>query len=524
MNVLQGSNGNGNVNNGTDDHNNESFHSAQTAVRASSLTTNISASSESNLLVPGKLLTDIVKLKECYVDIIKDIDPYASSSTSTEENPNIVLMINKDQIMSGLKKKKADLCKTHLANLLDCVRPLCLPSYQNCQNSRPLPSTETQNCEVTSLTSRVESLCSQNKADFEALQIQMESLKATLSNFETLTSSVNHTPRSPPSPDPISIRPDHVLTVDHGHSPVSSYSDNFLPSSECDELLEFLKTLTSFKQERGRSTVKFGEKYSYNGSREESIVEFPPLIKQVLDKLNEDIVPHDIPPLNSCLVTKYVGPNAFIPEHSDNERAIHSDSSICTVSLGCDSTIRFRDLLSGSLHEQVVKTGSVYAMTRASQDLFKHSIARNQSLNESDTRFSLTFRSLHWRNNNSTVIIGDSNTGGLKFSKFGRDTPADRNGTFGNAMPGKRVAAFTVDQLDPLQCIGFNNIVVHCGLNSIRGSDVSTDDQVREVFVDFKTKISDIVSINKRARVYISTLLPTKCDNINKKSNCLFLL
>ena len=187
------------------------------------------------------------------------------------------------------------------------------------------------------------------------------------------------------------------------------------------------------------------------------------------------------------------------------------------MSLGCDATVCFRHIHSGSLHQQVVKTGSVYAMTRASQDLFKHSIPRNQSLNESDIRFSLTFRSLHWRNNNSTVIIGDSNTGGLKFSKFGSDAPSNHNGTFGNAMPGKRVAAFTVDQLDPLQCIGFNNIVVHCGLNSIRGEDVTTEDQIREVYVDFKTKVSDIVSINKRARVYISTLLPTKCDNINKK-------
>ena len=45
--------------------------------------------------------------------------------------------------------------------------------------------------------------------------------------------------------------------------------------------------------------------------------------------------------LNSCLVTKYTGPNYFIPEHSDNERAIHPDSSILTVSLGFDATVQF---------------------------------------------------------------------------------------------------------------------------------------------------------------------------------------
>ena len=91
------------------------------------------------------------------------------------------------------------------------------------------------------------------------------------------------------------------------------------------------------------------------------------------------------------------------------------------------------------------------------------------------------------------------------------------SGTFGNAMPGKRVAAFTVDELNLLMCTGFNNIVVHCGINSIRGDDVATEDDVRRVYVDFKTKISDIIEVNKRARIYVSSLLPTKCQGIDKK-------
>ena len=158
---------------------------------------------------------------------------------------------------------------------------------------------------------------------------------------------------------------------------------------------------------------------------EGSIVDFPPLIKSIFDKLNENHVGHKIPLLNSCLVTKYTGPNSFIPEHSDKERAIHPDSSIFTVSLRFDATVQFRNVHSGDVRDQLIKSGSLYAMTRASQDLFKHSIAKNQSLSESETRISLTFRSLHWRNNNSTVIVGDSNTGGLKFSSFGKDASSD---------------------------------------------------------------------------------------------------
>ena len=69
------------------------------------------------------------------------------------------------------------------------------------------------------------------------------------------------------------------------------------------------------------------------------------------------------------------------------------------------------------------------------------------------------------------MIVGDSNTGRLKFSRFGKDASSDRNGTFGNAIPGKRVAAFKVEQLDPLTCIGYNHVFVHCGINNIWGSE-----------------------------------------------------
>ena len=79
------------------------------------------------------------------------------------------------------------------------------------------------------------------------------------------------------------------------------------------------------------------------------------------------------------------------------------------------------------------------------------------------------------------------------------------------------MAAFKVEQLNPLTCIGYNNVFVHCGINDIRGNEVSTENQVRNAYVNFKTKISDIKTLNKSARIYVSTLLPTKSEDINKK-------
>ena len=141
--------------------------------------TNFSVSSESNLFVPSKLNSDILNLKNCYIDIIKLIDPYKNSSSSSLENPNIVLMLNKEQMLAGIKKNKlgAEGTKVNLVNLMDCVRPLCLPSYQ-C-DTRPKLSSSSQDCDISALTSRVDSLCTQNRVDFESIKTQMESLKTT---------------------------------------------------------------------------------------------------------------------------------------------------------------------------------------------------------------------------------------------------------------------------------------------------------------------------------------------------------
>ena len=226
----------------------------------------------------------------------------------------------------------------------------------------------------------------------------------------------------------------------------------------------------------------------------------------------------DTPALNSCVVNKYVGPASFIPSHSDDEKSIHPESSIFTVSVGKQATVHFKNIISNDNYEHVVNGGSMYSMSRASQGCFKHQINKDSSWTGNDVRLSLTFRSVHWRNNNSTIVLGDSNTGGLKFASFGKSNPThDFNGSFGNALPGKRVAAFVVDQIHADKCIGYNNIVVHCGLNDVRQPDVVSDNDVLAIYTKFKSKINQLIYFNKHAKVFINLLLPTKIADCNKK-------
>ena len=404
---------------------------------------------------------------------------------------------------------KADALRRNLVAMLDSVRPVCVPNYQN--DTRPKRCAT--DLHLNNLSKNLESLTSQNQTQFETLKLELEKLQSTVSSYENLLSS---------SPA-ISTHTEQLINIPTDTTPpelnlphVDHSVDDFITQAVCDELQNELLDLP-FSRERGRLTMKFGEHYSYNGSRGDSTVEFPPHLKVLLDKLNDQFVSSDTPLLNSCVVNKYVGPNSFIASHSDDEKSIHPESHIFTVSLGKEATVHFTDIGKSVTHQHIAKNGSVYSMSRQSQGCYRHKINKDSSWTDDDFRLSLAFRSVHWRNNNSTIILGDSNTGGLNFACFGKDSPTDYNGTFGNALPGRKEQAFVVDQIDAAKCVGYNNIVVHCGINDVRKQEIESEEHVRDIYVQLKSKINHITHLNKKARVFVSLLLPTKLENVNKK-------
>ena len=91
LNPLQDSDANVNGTMTNDNVLNESADSLRTAAESLQSTT-ISVSSESSFLVPGKLYTDISKLKSCYTDILRDIHKCLHSSTESASDAEVVLL------------------------------------------------------------------------------------------------------------------------------------------------------------------------------------------------------------------------------------------------------------------------------------------------------------------------------------------------------------------------------------------------------------------------------------------------
>jgi len=107
------------------------------------------------------------------------------------------------------------------------------------------------------------------------------------------------------------------------------------------------------------------------------------IIKQVSVKMPSLV-------FNSILITKYEDGEDFVPLHSDNEKNIEKDSVIACISLGATRGIYFESSTGSNLSVEL-EHGSVYCMTRKSQDIFRHGVPKRCN---SSIRISITLRQL----------------------------------------------------------------------------------------------------------------------------------
>ena len=297
----------------------------------------------------------------------------------------------------------------------------------------------------------------------------------------------------------------------HNHPPVSTATPDFIDEETENNLITLLEShLSDFKQENGRSVMAFGAKYHYTGTKSSmSLNPIPDQLQALITRLNTDHP--DTPPINSILINRYDGPSSFLPQHADNEPLIHPHSSVHTLSLGNQCTVTFcKTGTTDPHHNESCSPRSLYTMSRASQDLYEHRIDPGSI--GSGIRYSVTLRSVSPLNRASTCIIGDSNTGTLKFG-------LDPKKSFGKFLPGKQYFAPTIEQIDPYVSCGHQHTVILCGLNDIRQDDVKSPTDIKRIFNKYAEKIADIQAVNKKTRVYICQLLPTKCIDLNKRVN-----
>ena len=346
--------------------------------------------------------------------------------------------------------------------------------------------------------------------DREEMKEAMDTLKSKLTHLSTASQSGNTAPHSSEEKMSQKTVPKtnfKDIGTCHDERPLKSIHDNFISEDIEVFLKKFLDKQAGFVKETGRDVLLYGHPYKYNGSKSpEKPPEIPTELEALVVLVNEKLC-KGLPPVNSILINKYVGEEALIPLHSDNEATIDPKSVIATISLGSACTIEFTPKLDGDILKVDCQPRSAYTMTRRSQDLYLHQMHQGSI---SGTRYSLTFRALDVRNKNSCCIIGDSNTGPLRFG--------EEKGTFGRSIPGKQVYAPVIEKIDPYETLGYRNVVIHCGINDIRMPDINSSSMIRNCYLKLVRKIDQIHLVNKLANIFVCPVLPTKCLEYNRKA------
>ena len=354
---------------------------------------------------------------------------------------------------------------------------------------------------------------------FKAIEGKLEGLQSSISQMNDLrchrrksdASTPDFLPVPPSFPFPLDTANLAQDDCDFQAEPTqctTQYTDKFIDEALANELKECLDGYSdkfSQNNERGHGVVSFGQPYEYQGAKAEAPMskEFPEPIGKLISLIQakyEDAV------INQCLVNRYLDKDSLLPEHSDNEKSIVHGSNIFTVSVGDTYEVKFKKL-NGS-NEEIVKqvhNRSIYVMSKSSQSQWSHRI--DPCTHERGLRYSITFRYVSRNSENATIIQGDSNT---RFLKFGSG-----KGTFGDKLPGRRILKYTIDQIDPKECAGYKNVIIHCGINDIKRPEADVQDCASRLI----SKLEKICRVCSRStKIVVSPILPTKLEHLNQKA------
>ena len=380
------------------------------------------------------------------------------------------------------------------------VPPYSAPkNHKSNKNKDQLSNVVTSDSLISQMEDAVKSCVTQQNDEL------IESIRSELDKFSKGVNGFSQQARVQPQPEQGDTLQETLIesiktetpAVDVQETPVKNYTADFITEEEADKLKTFLDNEV-FVKEGQREVVSYGATYKYMGAKSVNAKPIPEELQQLLDKANFSREYA----LNQILINKFVGPEASLVKHSDNEYDINPSSDIVTVSLGDTAHVTFSAKSGNESSEVEIEHRSMYTMTRSSQNKFNHQINGNPA---NTLRYSITMRCVHWTYLNSLYAVGDSNFGHLKFGE-GR-------GRIGKSTPGMKDFAACVEDIDPSKTMSHKNVVTMCGTNNLK----TTNADVKKIYQVYKGKLEEIRQLNPRCNIFVCPVLPSRDQSINDK-------
>ena len=353
-------------------------------------------------------------------------------------------------------------------------------------------------------------------------EVILQSLDKSVSQYRSHTKSNNNNEQNTEEQNGLFSINNMTQRIIHKFAPLDSnatrhieYSvENFLPTDTRTVLCEYLNDCQKFNERDFRKTVFLGDphKYTYHQGRKTDY-EIPGILKTIIDTLQQKFEVNHEKHLNSIVIDKFQGSASKLTPRSHNDPAISPDSQIYTICLGDTSSTVFKDKCTGDKVEVITPDNTLYASSLISQHYWEHEIP-HPVLSDESVMYIITFRSINRRNRNSTLVIGDSNTHFIRFHH------ENKNSELGMEIYGRRVKAYTIEEVNPVEDIGFQNVVFQVGLNNMKNRYESTDGtiDIETIFDQWLSKLIAIKRLCPYSRIIVSPIPPTKIRSLNDRA------
>ena len=351
--------------------------------------------------------------------------------------------------------------------------------------------------------------------DLTGLEGQLKELSGKLDEFSQKEPAVPNMGHDAPQRQ---IRPRPVVTkktLKAPMQPFEQYKDNYLLEEDLVNLADLLGKLRDdgdFVVGKSHGVYQYGQPYEYTGSKTPDCNEpIPEELNLLIEKLTADLSLEEKP--NSVLINYFPAcenGKSYLAKHSDDEPCITADSKIITVSVGGSRKVVFESKHDESNPPTVleVKNNSMYVMSRSSQNWYRHGVPPQEANENIEERFSITFRTLNQKFRQSILLMGDSNTRNVNFGTG--------SGKVGASYPGKRVKAARVKDIDPTECVGYQNVYLHCGTNDLRCENIRSEEDIYQLTDQLHEKLSELKQICPKANVFVVPVLPSRIRDMNR--------
>ena len=237
-----------------------------------------------------------------------------------------------------------------------------------------------------------------------------------------------------------------------------------------------------------------------------------------LDKQFLSIVidPENDKKVNSVIIGKYSNDSPPI-DSSFTDKCIIPESDISTFSIGAKLDVLFRDKVTGIEKSLKVEDASCFTMSQQSQFYWTHKLIRESNISETP-QYSTSLLCTG-RHNNSTLIVGDSNTFNIKFHN-----ESSYYSNLEKEISGKRYICYLIEQVDVLKCLGYRNIMFHIGINNLKDSyhglkNIRGRIDIQSVFDSWLMIVVKLRNLCPYSRIIIvSPILSTRIKELNSRA------